>query len=639
MAPLSHKFVIFEASAAPKTERAWKLNIQLDGKLLKQEQLIHDLFSNEEHERIYYYLECLLAQKDDPKHQASLDSDLLDRCRRRLFTNLSSQLNLEKSLHHRHIHIDIHEREKPSPSSRPATIHWLPWELLESSDLWPVDGAQITVRRIVSPIDLGSHGVKPVSSWSMNDSRQPSINILVVIARRLSTRHDGQYEDLDPFVALNAILRVQQELEHAGIMLNVAVARPGSFEDLVAYLGDHGNGYFHMIHFDVHGEVGKDNIAYLQFAIHDPLTSDPKGLAERSAGDVAAVVGRHGISCVVLNACESATANKGFNANLSRIFGQHGISNVLAMSYKFSVSAAKIFHVAFYQAFLIKAVPFSEAASYARRCLRQNQNREAARHRTCDIQDWFVPVVYSNGKDTKLNIPERPEPGIIKHLFFACLGPLSLNFKAGYRQLSDEHTPPPPVYDPPVPERAGDILRLERDIMVDVGHLVFLYGPPKAGKSMLLRYVQHLWLSTRFCDRVYYINAERFLESCWATRVIRPLTRGRSYDDGLSYRFRPLLRGGNDDESSPPRTAIIIDQLDDLYPPNPTRRQVRGQQRLQRYLSRATDGFDRGGQSRRPYIILVSRHNDADWWRQCVPELADHGSLLFRALPNLIDPL
>ena len=663
MAPLSHKFVVFEASAAPKTERAWRLNIQLDGKLLKQDQLIRDPFFNEEHERISYYLECLLAQKDDPKHQASLDSDLLDSCRRSLFTNLFSQLNLEKSLHHPHIHIDIHEREKPSPSSQPATIHWLPWELLESSDLWPVDGAQITVRRIVSPIDLILHGVKPVSSWSMNDNRQPSINILVVIARRLSTRHDGQYEDLDPFVALNAILKVEKELKHAGIRLNVAVVRPGSFEELVAYLGDHGHGYFHMIHFDVHGEVGKDNIAYLHFAIDDPLTSDPKGLAERSAEDVATVVESHGISCVVLNACESATANKGFNANLSRIFGQHGISNVLAMSYKFSVSAAKIFHVAFYQAFLIKAVPFSEAASYARHCLRQNQNREAARHRTCDIQDWFVPVVYSNGKDTKLNIPERPEPGRafmthpklsrncfisiykgvnrcirIGHLFFACLGPLSLNCKAGYRQLSDEHTPPPPVYDPPVPERAGDILRLERDITVDGGHLVFLCGPPKAGKSMLLRCVQHLWLSTHFCDRVYYINAERFLESCWATRVIRPLTRGWSYDDGLSYRFRPL-RGCNDDESSPPRTAIIIDQLDDLYPPNPTQRQVRGQQRFQRYLSRATDGFDRGGQSQRPYIILVSRHNDADWWRQCVPELADHGSLLFRALPNLIDPL
>ena len=666
MAPLSHTFVISQVGFTPRTpnsKRAWKVNIQLDGKLLRRDHIIHDPFDGN-HERIQHYLERLLAQSGDPKPQASLDSDLLDSCRKNLFSDLFRQLEHENCLSCPRIHIDVREREEPTPSPQPDTLHLLHWELLESPDLWPVDGAQVNVRKIVSPVPLGLHGVKHVSSWPMNGSRECSINILVVTARDVSTSYDGQYQDVEPFVALNAILKVKEELAIAGIRLNVEVPRLGSFEALVKHLQKaescHGPGYFHMIHFDVHGEVGKDNIANLYFANDDPLSNDLDGLVGRSALVVADIVSRYGISCVVLNSCESATANKGFNANLSRTLCRKGISNVLAMSYKFSVSAAKIFHAAFYKAFFVKAMPFSESASYARQSLRQIQQRAGRRYRTCDIQDWFVPVVYSNGHDTKIKIPDRPEPfrapisdrklsrncfisiykGLhrrirIGHRFLPCLGLPSLNSKSGYRQLYDDNSPPP-THEIPIPERAGDILRLEREIMEYEGHLVFLCGPPKAGKSILLRYIQRLWLSTDFCERVYIIQADQFRERSLFTKVVRQFKWRRPHDDGLSYSFRPPE--DDEDESSRPDTAIIIDHLDDLYPPNPSPRQVHGQQRFQSYLSRVTNGFDASSRSQRPYLILVSRQNDREWWRRCVPDLAheDEGNLLFRDLPDCI---
>lgn len=253
----------------------------------------------------------------------------------------------------------------------------------------------------------------------------------------------------------------------------------------------------------------------------DPLSDDHDGLVEHSASTVAEIVSRYRVSCVALNACNFGTANKGFNANLSRVFAHDGISNVLAMSYKFSVSAAKIFHIAFYTAFLVKAMPISEAES-----LRRDQRRTGYEQHTCDIQDWFTPVVYSNGNDTKIKTPGPPDPdrapradpklsrncfisiykGLhrrirIGHRSLPCLGLPSLNSKAGYRQLYD-NTSPPSTDDPPIPERAGDILHLERDI-IECGHTIYLYGPPKAGKSILLRYIHHLWQSTGFCDRVH----------------------------------------------------------------------------------------------------------------------------------------
>ena len=154
-------------------------------------------------------------------------------------------------------------------------------------------------------------------SWSTSDS----VNILLVVARRLSVDASGQYQSRVPSFALAAIQNAQKKLNmrQCSPRIKLETGRPRTYQALQKHLKrttrEKGLGYFHMVHFDLHGRV-RNHTVYLRFA------NEEGKLVDKPASVVAELLAANGVPSVVMNACESTMANKRVNANLGRIFAQ-----------------------------------------------------------------------------------------------------------------------------------------------------------------------------------------------------------------------------------------------------------------------------------------------------------------------------
>ncbi|KAL9075570.1 MAG: hypothetical protein Q9161_001643 [Pseudevernia consocians] len=95
--------------------------------------------------------------------------------------------------------------------------------------------------------------------------------------------------------------------------INLEMVRPGTYEALQEKLEsttrEKGRGYFHIVHFDLHGRV-RNHTAHLRF------TDKDRGYDDKPASVVAELLVANGVHSVVMNACESATASKGMDANM-----------------------------------------------------------------------------------------------------------------------------------------------------------------------------------------------------------------------------------------------------------------------------------------------------------------------------------
>jgi hypothetical protein len=118
------------------------------------------------------------------------------------------------------------------------------------------------------------------------------------------------------------------------------------------------------------------------------------------ADDIAVLLRKNNVKCAILNACKSAVAHEGASANLSSIFIKHDVEAVLAMSHNMHDSISKRFYSEFYRELLIHHEAISVAASKARRKLFKDRKRwHYSREREVDIQDWFIPVVYTSSEE------------------------------------------------------------------------------------------------------------------------------------------------------------------------------------------------------------------------------------------------
>lgn len=140
----------------------------------------------------------------------------------------------------------------------------------------------------------------------------------------------------------------------------------------------------------------RHGIGYLEFNEYDDTGKLQS--ADIEATNVAVELANSNIRCAIVNACKSATTQTGVLANLSRVFLIHNVHHVLAMSYDILDSTAEKFFVQFYHNFILDGQEFSDAASHARRELLNDPMRlDYDRDEHVEIQDWFIPVVYSNG--------------------------------------------------------------------------------------------------------------------------------------------------------------------------------------------------------------------------------------------------
>ncbi|MDM8562016.1 CHAT domain-containing protein, partial [Candidatus Marithioploca araucensis] len=238
----------------------------------------------------------------------------------------------------------------------------------------------------------------------------PTLNVLLVIARP-NGKHDVGYRTISrPLVEM---------LQNASLPVKVDILRPGTYQALSEQLekmtSQQGKGYYHLIHFDVHGMVAdyatlQNNKAQFLFKPRygrqdlKPFEGlraflSLLGLKENQtdlleATELTHLLTHHGIPIVVLNACQSAKqVGTASETSLGSRFMQSGAQTVVAMAYSVHVSAAKLFMEILYEK-LFEQAALSTAIRFARLALFNEKSRRAYANQKIDLEDWLLPVVY-----------------------------------------------------------------------------------------------------------------------------------------------------------------------------------------------------------------------------------------------------
>lgn len=376
------------------------------------------------------------------------------------------------------------------------TIHRLFWELLEDPELWCHPRLAVVVERSVS----SPHSDRPLQTDRLDCWKQPdgtlTLNVLVVVARNI-TQTPSTYDDISPFLATDALIKVQKILAEtrSPIQIRLEIVRPGTFASFINHLERartiHGkHGYFQVVHFDMHGTIGTrkgklNSYGFLRF--NNPASDGTISVPGKLVGKI---LEKFEVPFAVLNACESARACLGDDANIAQQFLNHGVRKVLGMSFRVASSAAAIFLEAFYHAFLVSGCSISEAAAMGRRSLRMNPMRPARYNQQKRRQDSFVAVTYGSGFDSVLTQStyswQRPfmDPTVLL---------------PAIRGAS-----PPTLATGELYGRDFDLLRLEKRLLQT--HFVYLSGLAGVGKSVFLSRAVFLWKSTNFVDAVIVID-------------------------------------------------------------------------------------------------------------------------------------
>lgn len=327
-----------------------------------------------------------------------------------------------------------------------------------------------------------------------------SINVLVVTARP-SEEND---------VAYHTIQRPLVEIMSKESKVNVRLffLRPGTYEALQKHLRHKEDGFYHIIHFDLHGEVstydllkerremgqvrfspngfgkttrtfnvryGLDDLKYFEdkkaFLFFE---SNIKGEAiPISADELANLMRDRQVSVCILNACQSAKqAGAATETSLAQFLQYAGVDLIVAMRYSVSVSAAKILMSTLYKS-LFTGNMIGEAIKEGRQELYCNKVRMASLGQEIDLEDWVLPVIYKRKDITFLIKKETKKEKIDRYEQFAKSEKL-LNIIG----------------------RDLDILKIEK-MLLQNNHLL-LRGMIGVGKSTLLKYLTAWWPLTNF---------------------------------------------------------------------------------------------------------------------------------------------
>ncbi len=246
-------------------ERGFVVQVSVDGEVLDGPLTLLEPLSLSERTDLRWYLERYASQEP-------FDSDKAHKVAASIITygrELHRQLRLQRTFQiqdplvdqNYSLTIDVCENytEDHAFSGSLQSLHW---ELLEQLELWSGCFNKVIVRRISS--EPTKDDIRPALTPSV--SIAGTLNVLVVIARNTET-DPSAYQDVRPFAALDVLLGVRGILQQqaAGPRLRVEVVRPGTFDSLKQHLRSskdiHGPGFYHFVHFDMHGRVAKRRLA------------------------------------------------------------------------------------------------------------------------------------------------------------------------------------------------------------------------------------------------------------------------------------------------------------------------------------------------------------------------------------------
>jgi Tfp pilus assembly protein PilF len=374
-------------------------------------------------------------------------------------------------------------------------FHTLHWESLhDPNQERPLAVDKLIVRKNSQPAPYRAE-VQPA----------PQLRVLLVTARPAGAR-DVSYRTISrPLV---------EALETGKVAAQIDIVRPGAFAALVKHLEDgrdeHGDGYYHLIHLDVHGalltydqyqQAAKANPSsqytfrggdYAQTPLppYDGLQAflffdDDDGRSEGggnpvSAADLARLLNARRIPMVVLNACQSGKQVGAAETSLGSRLLAAGVQLVVAMGYSVTVSAARLLMTTLYRQLLAGREP-AVAIRRARLELYNDKWRRAAFGQKIKLEDWVLPVIYQN-------LPLHFDPAA---------------FQGEAAILPTTYNPPRTAYG--FVGRDLDILQIERHLL-HRGNLLLMRGMGGAGKTTLLHHLGWWWQKTRLVDQVFYFG-------------------------------------------------------------------------------------------------------------------------------------
>ena len=386
-----------------------------------------------------------------------------------------------------------------------AAFHLLHWEALRDPELDVPLAVRLPVTRRVGQLP----------SLFELPSGQPTLNILLVTARPFG-RGDVGYRTISrPLL---------DALRQGSLPVTVDLVRPGTWEALRAHLRDRtrregASGWYQVIHLDLHGgfsEYGElDELrsagrllfggvpAVEPFDGRRPFlffeTAQEGKAAAVPAAAMASLLAEHRVPVAVLNACQSAM-QAGSEASLAQHLVQAGVPVAVGMAYSVTVSAAAM-PVLYGQ--LTRGQDPVHALHAARQALHDDPARQAYFDQQLDLQDWVLPVGFS----------QQPVP--------LRLRPMDDAEQARFFQREAE-TGDEPVTEYGFVGRDLDIQAAERRLLVtpDSNELL-VQGMAGAGKSTLLAHLAWWWQRTGLVGQVFRFSWEDRAWTC--AQVIREI--------------------------------------------------------------------------------------------------------------------
>ncbi len=416
-------------------------------------------------------------------------------------------------------------------------FHALHWEAMQDKDLprpLAVDCVMLRKRLAKAAPVLAQMAPSPV------------INLLVVIAR------PDEEDDIGYRTISRPLIEVIQTSQ---LPVNVDLLRPGTYKSLERHLEAKGAGYYHVIHFDCHGALmsyediqsgvkrnrytyqsrwGRDDIqSYEGVKAFLFLDGESKGKADPvEAGELADLLTGKGIPVCMLNACQSGKQvrngeDEGDEGDKGEIKGNSretslgsrlmtaGMQMVVAMGYSVTVSAARLMMEQVYRN-LFAGKEIREAIRLGRRELFNNKTRKAYFNTNIPLEDWLLPVVYSN---QQVDLCLRKFTDEEEEEYFQKLGDLY------------QYTPPEYGFI----GRDLEILKMEKALFRH--NILLLQGMGGTGKTTLLTYLRSWWETTNFTRDIFYFGYD---EKAWTLTQILFAIGKRIYPKFEFARFQAM---------------------------------------------------------------------------------------------------
>ncbi len=466
-------------------------------------------------------------------------------------------------------------------------FHALHWEALhDPNQQRPLSVEKNVVRKNKTPVTYRAD-VKPA----------PLLRVLLVTARPHDKEDVGYRTISRPLV---------EALEIAKVPAQIDMVRPGTFEALVEHLEDtrdeHGDGYYHIIHLDLHGGLliyedyqkfsknhRQERYLFRSGYAQKPITeyqglkaflffNSDEGANPVSDDDLVKLFDSRQIPIIILNACQSGKQVGEVETGLGSRMLEAGAQLVVAMGYSVTVSAAQLMMTELYGRLLDKLEP-ATAIRRARLELYHDKRRRAAFGQEILLEDWMLLVVYQN------RAPKFDRTA----------------FKGEAAVDSATYAPPRTTYG--FVGRDVDILEIENRLL-SRRNILLVRGMGGAGKTTLLHHLGWWWQKTHFTEQVFYFGYDK--KAYHLPEIVN--TIGEQSGLKLSGRFKDdraaVLRG-----LKSTRHLLVLDNLESVTG-EPLAVQntlpVEAQTELREFLQKLIGG--------RTLLLLGSRSGEA-WLR------------------------